>query len=118
MISGGRSSATWNGPASLARRPWRWSVTRRRACTAATPSSRRHAERGGHEAPDVLRQQQEALAYLRGAVSAGSHTPWLAGVTRIVQVRGKSAGRRVWPAPHRCLELQQDSENHGGQGRD
>jgi hypothetical protein len=39
--SGGRPSATWNGPASLGRRPWRWSDTRQRACTAATPSSRK-----------------------------------------------------------------------------
>jgi len=44
-----------------------------------------------------------ALARL-AAVYAGSRTPGHEGVTRTVQVRGKSAGRRVLPLPHRCLE--------------
>ena len=62
-------------------------------------------ERGGREAPDVLRQQHEGRAQLRAAVSAGSRPPGREGVTRMVQVRGKSAGRRVLPLPHRCLEV-------------
>jgi hypothetical protein len=40
-ISGGRPSATSSGPGSLVPRRWRWSDTRPRACTVATPSSRK-----------------------------------------------------------------------------